>query len=135
MIDLTITVVLRTLPFPGRQIHEAVRALNDFMPGYDHMEYQGVIKRVDVDDNGTLSIHEVSRFPFLNHATHIPHKISAQDEFMIIVYALNHVRTKRQQQMTQCLFDIHHGGVVTSTAVAPEEWGTQSFSKPLPPPK
>ena len=34
------------------QMRECIRALNDFLPGYDQMEYQEIVKIFDSNDNG-----------------------------------------------------------------------------------
>lgn len=40
-------------------MRECVRALNDYLPGYDPMEYQGIVKMFDPSDDGRLDISEV----------------------------------------------------------------------------
>ena len=43
------------------EMNEGIRALNDFLPGYQALEYQGMLARFDEDKSGTLSIQEVSQ--------------------------------------------------------------------------
>ena len=49
------------------ELSEFVRALHDFLPGYDHMEYQALFLRFDTDGSGTLDVAEVSQMLFDFH--------------------------------------------------------------------
>ena len=44
------------------EMDEGIRALEDFLPGYQALEYQGMLSRFDQDKSGTLSKDEFLLF-------------------------------------------------------------------------
>jgi hypothetical protein len=40
-------------------MRECIRALNDYLPGYDQLEYQAIVKMFDPGDTDRLDISEV----------------------------------------------------------------------------